>query len=180
MSEATFWKRKLAPLTDNPFLPLSFIAGPAILTNASTVLLNGASIRYNLAIGLWRDLQSELHGHGTATASVFPDRHHALGLAQKRVVLIVRALNLLYAAVGGFGVSTLTGLSGAMLADGGAIWAVEVAKFSTLLAGGFALACLLGAAATFTLESRCTIGLLRLGTPRLKTHHLARQAGEGG
>ena len=43
-------------MADNPFLPLSFIAGPAILTNASAVLLNGASIRYNLGIGLWRDL----------------------------------------------------------------------------------------------------------------------------
>ncbi len=153
---------------DNPFLPLSFIAGPAILTNASTVLLNGASIRYNLAIGLWRDLQAELHGHGSTTGFVFIDRRHALMLAQRRVVYIVRALNLLYAAVGGFGLSTLTGLSGALLAEGGPAWATALAKVGTLSAGGFALVCLLLAAGTFTFESRCTIGLLKLGIPKIK------------
>ena len=164
-------------MIDNPFLPLSFIAGPAILTNASTVLLNGASIRYNLAIGLWRDLQAELHGHSSTTGFVFANRRHALTLAQKRVVYIVRALNLLYAAVGGFGLSTLTGLTGALLADGGPVWAVAVAKTATLLAGGFALICLLFAAATFTFESRCTMGLLQLGLPNIKPRREDDEAG---
>ena len=156
---------------DNPFLPLSFIAGPAILTNASTVLLNGASIRYNLAIGLWRDLEAELHGRGTATGFLFADRARAMRLAERRVVHIVRALTLLYSAVGGFGLSTLTGLSGALLADAGPDWAVTSAKVATLVAGGFALVCLLAAAGTFTLESRCTVLLLRLGL-----HHVQRRA----
>ena len=159
---------------DNPFLPLSFIAGPAILTNASTVLLNGASIRYNLAIGLWRDLEAELHGRGTATGFLFADRALAMRLAERRVVHIVRALTLLYAAVGGFGLSTLTGLSGALLADAGPGWAVNAAKIATLIAGGFALVCLLAAAGTFTLESRCTVRLLRLGL-----HHVRRRPAAG-
>jgi hypothetical protein len=154
---------------DNPFLPLSFIAGPAILTNASTVLLNGASIRYNLAIGLWRDLEAELHGRGTATGFLFKDRPHAMRLAERRVVYIVRALTLLYAAVAGFGLSTLTGLGGALLADHGPDLAVEVAKAATLLAGAFALMCLLAAAGTFTLESRCTMRLLRLGLHHVRS-----------
>jgi hypothetical protein len=101
------------------------------------------------------------------------DRPLAMRLAERRVVYIVRALTLLYSAVGGFGVSTLTGLSGALLADCGPGWAVTMAKVSTLAAGGFALVCLLAAAATFTLESRCTVRLLRLGL-----HHVSRrQAG---
>lgn len=159
---------------DNPFLPLSFIAGPAILTNASTVLLNGASIRYNLAIGLWRDLEAELHGgRGTATGFLFADRARAMHLAERRVVHIVRALTLLYSAVAGFGLSTLTGLSGALLADGGPQWAIDAAKVATLAAGGFALFCVLGAAGTFTLESRCTVHLLRLGL-----HHVRRRGTE--
>ncbi len=166
-------------MVENPFLPLSFIAGPAILTNASTVMLNGASIRYNLAIGLWRDLQSELHGHRTVTVAAYTDHELALTLAHKRIVFIVRALNLLYCAVGGFGLSTLTGLAGALMAEN-EVWAVGLAKTATLLAGGFALVCLLAAAATFTMESRCTLGLLRLGTPKLQAFQLAQQANEGG
>ena len=149
-------------MADNPFLPLSFIAGPAILTNAAAVLLNGASIRYNLAIGLWRDLQAELHGHKAPTASAYPDQPLALALANRRASLIVRGLNLLYAAVGGFGFSTLTGLGGAMLA-GETSAATDIAKIVIVGAGAFGLVCLLGAAVIFILESRCTRGLLRLG-----------------
>jgi hypothetical protein len=152
-------------MADNPFLPLSFIAGPAILTNASTVLLNGASIRYNLAIGLWRDLQAELHGHTASVHSPYSDPAQALELAHKRVTLIVSALNLLYAAVGGFGFSTLTGLVGAFMTTSAPGVAVSAAKVATLLSGGFALVSLLAAAGVFMLESRCTMGLLRLGLP---------------
>ena len=156
-------------MAENPFLPLSFIAGPALLTNATAVLLNGASIRYNLAIGLWRDLQAELHGHKAPTASAYPDQQLALDMANRRARLIVRGLNLLYAAVGGFGFSTLTGLGGAMLSEGGAPGLIDAAKIATVGAGAFGLVCLLGAAAIFILESRCTHALLRLGMPPART-----------
>lgn len=166
-------------MADNPFLPLSFIAGPAVLTNASTVLLNGASIRYNLAIGLWRDLQSELRGEHTGSTAAYGDYGLALRLAQRRVVLIVRALTLLYGAVGGFGLSTLTGLVGALLVDT-ADGAAAVAKLATVAAGIFGLVCLLGAAFVFTLESRCTLGLLRLGTAEIRgASRATERVGEG-
>ena len=152
-------------MADNPFLPLSFIAGPAILTNATAVLLNGASIRYNLAIGLWRDLQAELHGHKAPTASAYDDQRLALTLANRRAKLIVTALNLLYAAVGGFGFSTLTGLGGAMLAGSENPAAISLTKLMTVAAGAFGLVCLLGAATVFLFEARCTLALLRLGMP---------------
>jgi len=152
-------------MADNPFLPLSFIAGPAILTNATAVLLNGASIRYNLAIGLWRDLQAELHGHQMTTTAAYSDQALALTLANRRARLIVAALTLLYAAMGGFGFSTLAGLAGAMLSETQSLPTIDLAKLGTVLSGAFGLACLLAAAVVFTLESRCTIRLLRLGMP---------------
>ena len=152
-------------MAENPFLPLSFIAGPAILTNATAVMLNGASIRYNLAIGLWRDLQTELHGRSATVAAAYTDQRRALDLAHRRAVLIVTALNLLYAAVGGFGFSTLTGLAGAMLSGGQDASIVGAAKVTTVAAGGLGLVCVLVAAAVFLLESRCTIRLLHMGMP---------------
>jgi hypothetical protein len=164
-------------LADNPFLPLSFIAGPAILTNASTVLLNGASIRYNLAVGLWRDLQSELHGRDAASAAAYPDQRKALHLANRRVVLIVRGLSLLYCAVGGFGLSTLAGLVGG-LSSNSTLAEIDIAKTVTLFAGGFALLCLLFGAVFFIMESRCTIGLLDLALPR-RSHNVL-ELPEGG
>ena len=150
-------------MADNPFLPLSFIAGPAILTNATAVMLNGASIRYNLAIGLWRDLQTEIHGRSATVAAAYSDPQQALDLANRRAVLIVTALNLLYAAVGGFGFSTLTGLTGAMLSTQQSV--VGFATKATVAAGGFGLVCLLAAAIVFLLEARCSLKLLHLGMP---------------
>ncbi len=166
-------------MVDNPFLPLSFIAGPAILTNASTVLLNGASIRYNLAVGLWRDLQAELLGGDVASVTPYLDRNVALRLAHRRVSLIVTALNLLYFAVAGFALSTLTGLTGALqFGGGGSALVVYFAKTATVIAAAFGLICLLGAATVFTFESRCSLGLLKLGTPKLQAFDLASGANE--
>ena len=87
-------------------------------------------------------------------------------MAHQRVVLIVWALNFLYFAVGGFGFSTLTGLVGALAMTTAPVVFETAAKGATVLAGGFALICLLCAAGVFTLESRCTIALLHLGLPR--------------
>jgi len=149
----------------NPFLPLSFIAGPALLANAGAVILNGASIRYNLAIGLWRDLQAELRGDAAAGLTPYTDRRKALQLANRRVGLLVRGISLLYGAVGGFGVSALTGLSGAVLSEVQPGHWVDVAIGLTVAAAAIGLLCLLSGAAFFVAESRCTIGLLQLGLP---------------
>ncbi len=149
----------------NPFLPLSFIAGPALLANAGAVMLNGASIRYNLAIGLWRDLQAQLRGDGAPGLSPYANRRKALRLANQRVLLLVRGISLLYGAVGGFGVSALTGLSGAVLSEVQPGHWVDVAVGLTVAAAAVGLLCLLSGAAYFVAESRCTIGLLQLGLP---------------
>ena len=149
-------------LPENPFSPLSFIAGPAILTNATAVLLNGASIRYNLAIGLWRDLRAAKSGVATVLPP-YADPERAAVLARRRVGQIVRALNLLYAAMASFGVSTLAGLTGALLAETPGVPGVGTAKALTIIAVGIGLTALLGAAATFVGESRITVRLLRLG-----------------
>ncbi len=160
----------------NPFLPLSFIVGPAILTNGCAVLLNGASIRYNLAIGLWRDLQAELHSAHPALVTPYSDRAMALELANRRVVLLLWAINLLYLAVGGFGVSALTGLTGAILSETKPGAWVEAAKDVTVAAGVIGLFCLLSAAVFFILESRCTFGLLRISLPPRSYREVEDQA----
>ena len=149
----------------NPFLALSFIAGPAILTNASAVLLNSASIRYNLAIGLWRDLQADLRGLSGLAAAPYVDRRSALRLAGHRVRVIVQGLNLLYGAVGGFGLSALIGLAGAIGAETrGGGW-VDAAKVGTVVAAAFGLVSLLAAVTLFVAESAVTTRLMRLSLP---------------
>jgi hypothetical protein len=45
-------------MVDVPLVPLSFIAGPAVLANACAIMQNGASIRYNLAVQQLRELRT--------------------------------------------------------------------------------------------------------------------------
>ncbi|ADH88561.1 hypothetical protein Snov_1246 [Ancylobacter novellus DSM 506] len=47
-------------MLEDSFASLSFIAGPAILTNASAILQNGATTRYNLAISHRRETRAAL------------------------------------------------------------------------------------------------------------------------
>lgn len=51
---------QMSELADNPFVALTFIAGPAVLTNACATLQNGATLRYGLAISQWREFRASI------------------------------------------------------------------------------------------------------------------------
>lgn len=146
------------------FLPLSFIAGPAILMNACAVMQNGASLRYNLAITLWREMRAEASGGAGTLLRSYSDPAMAMSLAARRIRLLLRALNLLYTTIGLFGISTVSGLAGSYIqAEGGpgtAAWAVG------LVVGAASLATtgLLAAMIVFVIESRVTQRLIVLQT----------------
>lgn len=149
----------MSDLVDNPFVALTFIAGPAILTNACATLQNSATLRYGNAIIQWREFRASIAAGDNMLARQYADVDAALDIAQRRIRLLLRGLDLLYAAVAFFALGALLGLIGAILAAGGryilSVWLV-------IVVGGFGLALLLGAMATFTSESRCARALLRL------------------
>ncbi|WP_380878925.1 hypothetical protein ACFB49_19350 [Sphingomonas sp. DBB INV C78] len=146
-------------MIDNPFVTLTFIAGPAMLTNACAILQNSASMRYSLAISQWREFRASMIAGDNLLSRHYADMDAAIHIAQRRIRLLLRGLDCLYAAVAFFGIGALLGLIGAILASEGRhvlpIWLVVGA--TTV---GFGL--LLWAMAMFISESRCATGLLRL------------------
>ncbi|MFC3077668.1 DUF2721 domain-containing protein [Phenylobacterium terrae] len=146
-------------MTDNPFLPLTFIAGPAIMTNACAILQNSATMRYGLAVPQWREFRASLAEGSALLADLYAQPERAMVLAERRLRLLLRALDLLYAAVGLFGATSLLGLAGAVLASQAQplvpVWLV-------VATGGLGLSLLLAAMGLFTEESRCVRALLRL------------------
>lgn len=99
----------------NPFAILTFISAPAILTNASCVLLFGTGNRYGRAIDRVHEL-SHLVQQGTSSDEAeLQLRIRQLEAAETRTLLIVRALTCFYTAVAGFVASTLVSLIGALL-----------------------------------------------------------------
>ena len=60
-------------MADIPLVPLSFIAGPAILANACAIMQNGASIRYNLAVQHLREFRTSIAAQDTKLAILYDD-----------------------------------------------------------------------------------------------------------
>jgi hypothetical protein len=120
----------------NPFAILTFISAPAVLTNASCVLLFGTGNRYGRAIDRVHEL-AEMIDSGERAADELQLRIRQLQAAEARTSLIVRALTCFYAAVAGFVASTLVSLIGAVLVS---------AKLPVGIAASFSLAFLCGLA----------------------------------
>jgi hypothetical protein len=148
-------------MLEDPFAALSFIAGPAILTNASAVLQNGATTRYNLAITQWREFSASRAAGDDRLARQYASPETAIALARRRIGLQLRGLGLLNGAVALFGATTVLGLAGAVLMQARMIPA-DVVSLTMVTMGLAGLIALLAATATFFLESACGGALLRL------------------
>ncbi len=147
-------------LADNPFAALSFIAGPALLTNASTVLLLGTINRYARALDRARLLATRL---GSKTVEVDAEEKtlllRQLKVAQQRVLLVVRSLTAFYTAVGCFAFGTLAYLIGAALLTQPI--EEQIVSYVVLAATTLGVLCLITGAATLAWESRLSYLILR-------------------
>src|SRR5689334_19393342 len=97
----------------NPFAVLTFIAAPAILTNASSVMALGTSNRFVRAIDRVRALSAELGGQHAMSEPLKQLRLKQLRYAGRRVLMVVRALASFYVSLGAFAAASLTSLVGA-------------------------------------------------------------------
>ena len=100
-------------IPNNPFAILTFISAPAVLTNASCVLLFGTGNRYGRAIDRVHELAEATENDLDEAESRL--RIRQLEAAEKRTLLIVRALTSFYTALAGFVASTLVSLIGAVM-----------------------------------------------------------------
>src|SRR3954470_22818641 len=110
----------VAPARMNPthFASLTLIAAPAILTNASSILVLSTSNRLARAVDRARSLAKLLEGKAEFEARAFS---HDLPLArvEKRAVFLLQALRLFYLSLGSFAAASFTSLLGASFAASG-------------------------------------------------------------
>ncbi len=102
----------------NPFAILTFISAPAVLTNASCVLLFGTGNRYGRAVDRIHELADTVEKGTDLEEAELRLRIRQLESGETRTLLIVRALTCFYTAVAGFVASTLVSLIGAVLISG--------------------------------------------------------------
>ena len=109
-------------LTQSPFAVLTFIAAPALLTNASSVLALSTINRMLRTRDRMHELfaKSEAGGHSEPEAVRLVEQ---VNRVEKQAVLLLRALHSIYVALGAFAAATLVTLLGAGLAPfQGALW----------------------------------------------------------
>ena len=120
------------PFTQSPFAVVTFIAAPALLTNASSVLAMSTINRMLRTRDRMRDLfaKSEAGGLSEAEAARLIEQ---VDRVEKQAVLLLRALRSIYVALGAFSGATLTTLLGAGLAHFQGAWLGALAALGLVL-----------------------------------------------
>ena len=129
-----------AALAANPLVALTAVAGPAVLTNACSVLALGTSNRLARVVDRTRYVSRELRNlaPGSPEHERWARQHQRLAI---RTQLLLRALRSFYTALGAFAAAALTLGLGAVVAHQypTAFWLFATTAFAV---GGAAVAML--------------------------------------
>lgn len=150
----------------NPFALLTFLAAPAILTNASTLLALSTSNRLARAADRARTAAAAAIS-GSAHDPILTELNEKdFETASRRARLLVSALATVYLAIGCFSTGTLVSLIGAFAGYFEISWAVVAAQMATI--GAVVVGVISLASAALRL-----VGETRLALRVIDQHHAA-------
>lgn len=142
-------------------LPLSFVAGPAVLANVCAILQNGVNIRHNHSVDQWRRFQVWLARDEGEFGRFYADPPMAVQLSARRVHLQLCTLQLLLLGTCVFGLTCFLAVAWALAANAHLTLAGPV---SVLVLGSWTVGLALMAVAAFTAasENSCAQRLMLL------------------
>lgn len=165
----------MADLQINPFTALASIGAPAILTNASALLVMSTSNRLARAVDRARALSVELEAPNAFDSPRAPWAMRELDAAQLRMVMLIRALRSFYIAIGGFAVAALVAIAGAIaspMLHPALTFALEI---GTICAGLVAVGGLVHGAQLLVRETRTTVTILTERAARVQADFAAKK-----
>src|SRR5712691_1459663 len=145
----------------NPFAVLSLIVAPAVLTNASSVLVMSTSNRLARAVDRARELSKQLEEAGDLTSSEAVRRLRELAATEQRSLMLLVALRSFYVALGSFASAALVSLLGAVLAPLSAGGPVRVLEVGGVVAGLLAVSALVHGSVVLVRETRLVVQVLQ-------------------
>jgi len=146
--------------TKNPFAILSLIVAPAILTNASSVLIMSTSNRLGRAVDRARLLSKQLEEELNPKPEDTERRLRELNASERRALLLIRGLRSFYVALGAFASSTLISLLGAVLVPLETMFFVQALEFLGVVAGAVAVGALVHGSTVLLKETRIAVNIL--------------------
>jgi hypothetical protein len=162
-------------VTTNPLAVLSFISAPAVLTNASCVLLFGAGNRYARAVDRMHELAKVVDGLTERDSEESRLRVTQLEASENRALFIVRALTCFYASAAAFVASTLIGLLGAIAQSRAASSGSGFLLLAALVIGSLGVGSMILGAMLLVAETRASFKVLRQEKAVI-THRLQRRS----
>jgi hypothetical protein len=158
----------------NPFAVLSLIVAPAILTNATSVLVMSTSNRLARSVDRARDLSKQLETTDDFSSLETQRRLRELTATEKRSSLLLRALRHYYAALSGFALAALLSLLGAVLVPLGISVILPILEVLAVLAGAAAVGTLVAGSVILVRETRIAVQVLsgRAATVRRRVQTL--------
>jgi hypothetical protein len=128
-------------LTNNPFAVLTFIAAPALLTNASCLLALSTINRLLRTRESMRELLKESERESQPRGPKFLEH---VNRVERQALLLLNALHWIYMALGAFVAATLVTLLGAVAGQSGSELAMRIVISVGLLLGFVGVAGLIG------------------------------------
>ncbi len=154
-------------MTDSPFTLLTFIAAPAILTNASSVLALNTANRYGRAFDRTKEISEQLDLPPVAGGDdLRPFRVRLIQLLIARAGLLLRAQTCFYVAIGLFVLSALVSLVGSAMGLERTAW-VRPMAVTGLGIGVLATSCLVLGCVLTVKETQLAMTSLREEETRL-------------
>jgi hypothetical protein len=156
------------PGDPNPFAVLSLIVAPALLTNASSLLVMSTSNRLARAVDRARELSKQLEKAADLASVENTRRLDELGAAETRAMMLVATLQRFYIAMGAFAFATLVSLVGAVLVTLGADAIVRGVEVVAVGAGCVAVGALVHGSTLLVRETRIALAVLRQRAARIQ------------
>ncbi len=161
----------------NPFAALTFIAAPALLTNASSLLLLGTTNRLARAVDRVRAMAEQLEQHARSERTVAEVDLGLMALAEQRVRIIVRAMTAFYLAIGSFSFGTMLALIGAALVspshEDARTWVLRI----TVAACVVGVTAIMSGSLALVFESRITFRILTAEAREARHRYAGKQVG---
>jgi hypothetical protein len=172
-------RRIMPDWSDNPFALLTLIAAPAILTNSSSVMTMGISNRFARSVDRARALAALVENKRANPDEDLNLYLKQLRTAERRTILLVRALTCFYVAVGSFAAAALISLFGAAFF----IAHLDVLRTAcmavALVCGLFGVGGLVVGSTILVFESRMTLRMLMYESEMRERRGIANAGGTG-
>ena len=163
-------------IASNPFAVLTFIAAPALLTNASSVLamstINRMLRTRDRMQELFTDSETKTYSDTEAAALV-----HHVDRVERQAVLLLDALRAIYTALGAFAGATLVTLLGAGLAPSQGPVVFRVLAGVGLALGAVGVSGLILASARLLGATQLSLAGIREQSAMIRARHAAIRVG---